>query len=123
MGQILVRCAARIPTLKLAAAIDQPSHPAIGQDAGSVAGLKPLDVPISDNLQAVSSADVSVDFTLPSATASNVAAALRAGKPLIIGTTGLGDKEKTLLREASRTIPIVCAPNMSLGVNLLFATV
>lgn len=121
MGQALVRCLARNAELKLAAAIDQQDHPAMGQDAGAVADIDPLGVTISGDLRSVRLADVVVDFTLPSATAANVAAALHAGKPLVIGTTGLGDREKLLLRDAARTVPIVWAPNMSLGVNLLFA--
>jgi len=123
MGQALVRCIARDASLKLAAAIDQADHPALGEDAGAVADIEPVGVPVSSDLAAVALADAIVDFTLAAAMPANVEAAVRARKPLVLGTTGLGDREKAILRDAARTIPIVCAPNMSLGVNLLFAIV
>jgi len=123
MGQMLVRCIARDPSLKLAAAIDQADHPAQGEDAGAVADIDPVGVAVSPDLAAVALADVIVDFTLATAMPANVEAAVRARKPLVLGTTGLGDKEKAILHDAARTIPVVCAPNMSLGVNLLFAMV
>ena len=121
MGHALVRSIGRTPGLKLVAAIEQAGHPAIGKDAGTAAGVNPVGVAISSDLHGVALADVIVDFTLPSATPGNVEAAVRAGKPLVIGTTGLGDKEKAILNEAAGKIAIVSAPNMSLGVNLLFA--
>ena len=123
MGHALVRCIERSTQLKLAVAVDQNGHPAIGEDAGAVAGGDPIGVKISEDLRTLGLADVIIDFTLPSATIANVQAALEAGKPLVIGTTGLGDQEMAVIRDAARTLPIVCTPNMSLGVNLLFALV
>ena len=123
MGHALIRSVTRSDGMKLAAAIDQPDHPLIGRDAGLAAGIDELGVAISSDLADLSRADVVVDFTLPAATDANVRAAAAAGKAIVIGTTGLGDAEKAALRDAAAAIPIVWAPNMSLGVNLLFALV
>jgi len=121
MGAALIRCAARLPEVRLAAAIEQPGHPAIGQDAGLLAGAGRADLHVAASLEAAACADVLLDFTFHSAVPAHAAFAARAGKPAVIGTTGLTPAEDQAVREAARVVPIVAAPNMSLGVNLLFA--
>ncbi|EMI53163.1 4-hydroxy-tetrahydrodipicolinate reductase [Rhodopirellula sallentina] len=97
-------------------AIDHAEHPKSGQDAGVVAGLSPIEVPISaqwpDDVQVV------IDFSLPEALDSCVEHCVANNLPLVIATTGLSDGQKESLAEAARTIPIVWAPSMSLAVNL-----
>jgi 4-hydroxy-tetrahydrodipicolinate reductase len=66
-------------------------------------------------------ADVVIDFTMPAATMHHLAAIVESKKALVLGTTGFSDQEKGRLKEAALTIPMVFAPNMSLGVNLLFS--
>jgi 4-hydroxy-tetrahydrodipicolinate reductase len=63
--------------------------------------------------------DVFVDFTAPEALEANLARALAAGKPILVGTTGLGDDHRALLDAAAAEIAVIHAPNTSLGVNLL----
>jgi 4-hydroxy-tetrahydrodipicolinate reductase len=69
---------------------------------------------------AIAKATCAIDFTIHSFTATLVEAALRHGTSLVIGTTGHTDEERTVIREAARTIPIVYASNYSVGVNTLF---
>lgn len=63
--------------------------------------------------------DVFVDFTAPEALASNLSAAVEAGKPILVGTTGLGDEHQRLLDEAAARVAVIHAPNTSLGISLL----
>ncbi|MDH3978600.1 MAG: 4-hydroxy-tetrahydrodipicolinate reductase, partial [Gammaproteobacteria bacterium] len=120
MGQTLVRLIAADDRLQLAGAATEPGHTSVGQDAGLVAGVGQLDVKITDNPEAaVTEADVAIDFTLPAALAGNVAACLANQTGMVIGTTGLGDTDMTLIRDAAKHIPLVYGRNMSVGVNLL----
>jgi 4-hydroxy-tetrahydrodipicolinate reductase len=64
-------------------------------------------------------ADIFIDFSAPAALRHNIEAALAAGRPIVIGTTGLDSEHHRLIDEAARRIPVLQAANMSLGVNLL----
>jgi len=121
MGQALVRCAGRLTAVRVVAALEQTGHAAMGRDAGTLAGVGHLGVPLTDNADAAGSADALIDFTFHTAAPGNVAQACRLGKAMVIGTTGLDEDETRAVRAAAARIPIVWAPNMSLGVNLLFA--
>ena len=84
--------------------------------------VAPLD--LEDSLEAViHKGDVIIDFTEPTATLSFLHTAVHYKKPMVIGTTGHDQKNREMIEEAARTIPIVFSPNMSIGVNLLFALV
>jgi 4-hydroxy-tetrahydrodipicolinate reductase len=92
----------------------------VGQDAGVAAGGTPRQVTVTgDPVAALKGAAVAIDFTLPAATSGNVRACVEARCPLVIGTTGHDDSARQEIAAAARTIPIVMAPNMSVGVNLL----
>lgn len=120
MGAILLRHASRLPDFQIAAAVD-PAPAALGKDAGALAGLGPIGVAIStDAGAAMAISDVSIDFSAPAASVAHAEAAARLRKPLVIGTTGLSAEQAGALRSAARETAIVWAPNMSLGVNLLF---
>jgi 4-hydroxy-tetrahydrodipicolinate reductase len=122
MGKTLIEEVGVTPGAVLAAAAERAGHDAVGQDAGSFAGLKPLGVKIGAGAEDVFKAsDVVIDFTAPKATAAHAALAAASKKALVIGTTGIEGAEAQAIREAGRTVPIVWAPNMSAGVNLLFA--
>jgi 4-hydroxy-tetrahydrodipicolinate reductase len=120
MGSALVRCAASLPDLTVVAAIEEPACPHVGKDAGVAAGIGAAGVAISSDRQAVAQADVLVDFTFHTAAPHNAALAVNHERPLVIGTTGLSEGEAAAVRDAARTVPVVWAPNMSRGVNLLF---
>ncbi len=123
MGQALIRCAARENDLKVVAAVEQKGNPAIGKDAGSVAGAEEIGVRISDDPRSIAGADVLIDFTAHDAVPGNARLAVDLGIAVVIGTTGLNDGERAAVEKAANRIPIVWAPNMSLGVNLLFSVV
>ncbi|MBM4163150.1 MAG: 4-hydroxy-tetrahydrodipicolinate reductase [Lentisphaerae bacterium] len=117
MGQMLIRCAARLPELRVTGACERAGHPALGQDAGQIAGTGPLGVVLADAWPADS--DVVIDFTFHTAVAANLASAVARRQAVVLGTTGLSDDDKQRVADAAQTIPIVFAPNFSLGVNLL----
>jgi 4-hydroxy-tetrahydrodipicolinate reductase len=123
MGQAIVRYAREDPEATIVAAIEQAGHPAVGTDVGDVAGIDSIGVPISDQLSDLATADAVIDFTFHSAAPAHVQAARDAGKAFVLGTTGLSDKESDAVRAAAESIPVVWAPNMSLGMNVLFAMV
>jgi len=122
MGRVLIEaCQQRADEVQFSAAIEHPESSLIGADAVEVAGLGRSDVNISDGIEAVSGDfDVLIDFTRPEVTMANLAQCHQAGKAMVIGTTGLSDEEKRAIADAARDIPIVFAPNMSVGVNLCF---
>jgi 4-hydroxy-tetrahydrodipicolinate reductase len=116
MGQRLIALAAMDRELSLAAAIDSPGHPRLGEDAGILAGLSALGVPLCASLNV--RADVVVDFSLPAA-AENIIETCRQKKiPLVVATTGLSEVQIAKIHAASGEIPLLWAPNMSLAVNL-----
>ena len=122
MGRMLIREIGAAAGCIVSAATEQPGDAAVGRDAGAMAGLDPLGVTVVDNAGAAGAAsDVLVDFTVPAAAAGHAAAAAETGTALVIGTTGLEPDQIAALEAAAATVPVVYAPNMSLGVNLLFA--
>ncbi len=124
MGRMLVRTIGEMPGVAVAAAVERPGSDALGKDAGVVAGLPPLGVPISDDpLQAVVDADGILDFTAPAASVELAALAAQARIVHVIGTTGLSDADLKKIDAAARHAVIVRSGNMSLGVNLLAALV
>jgi 4-hydroxy-tetrahydrodipicolinate reductase len=116
MGQRLVALIGASRDLKLAAAIESAQHPRLGQDAGVVAGVGPLGVPIGSEL--ASPADVVIDFSVPEALEAISAACVARRVPLVVATTGLRPEQVERLQEASRQVAVLRSPNMSLAVNL-----
>jgi 4-hydroxy-tetrahydrodipicolinate reductase len=103
----------------LSAAIELPNSPSLGKDAGDLAGVGTLNVPVLDDVNKVlDQFDVLIDFTRPDASMEFVALCRKAGKKLVIGTTGHSDAQKTVIKQAAEDIAIVFAPNFSVGVNL-----
>jgi 4-hydroxy-tetrahydrodipicolinate reductase len=124
MGRALVTAVHEAEELVLGAATERQESQRIGLDAGELAGVGRLDVALVADLQAVvEDFDVVIDFTAPTATLAHLGICREAGKRLVIGTTGLNEAEKQLLREGAEDIAIVFAPNMSVGVNLSFKLV
>ena len=126
MGRALVRLlhTKAVPGLQLAAAVDLWDCPERGQDAGMVAGVGATGIKITTDLATVApTGDVVIDFSSHQGAAGNAARLAEWGKPLVIGATGLSAEEKRMVAEAAKRIPVVISPNMSLGVNLLFALV
>jgi 4-hydroxy-tetrahydrodipicolinate reductase len=122
MGRMLIEEIVGTPGAALAAASESPGHATLGSDAGVVAGVKPLGIRIVPDPKVVFEiADAVIDFTVPKASVAHAGLAAAQRKALVIGTTGLGAEDAAALRQAAERTPIVWAPNMSLGVNLLIA--
>jgi 4-hydroxy-tetrahydrodipicolinate reductase len=121
MGGRIITAIKEAEGLQLAGATERAGHGLIGQDAGSVAGCGALGVRITDSLeQALAGADVLIDFTFPEVTLQNLAVCVRLGKGIVIGSTGFTPAQREEVKKAAATIPVVLAPNMSVGVNLCF---
>lgn len=122
MGRELVRAVAASKGCYVAGATERSGSSVIGADAGSLAGLDPLGVTVSDDAMAViAKADAIVDFTVPAASLMFADMAARANIVHVIGTTGFSPAEEDEIREAAQRARIIKAGNMSLGVNLLTA--
>jgi 4-hydroxy-tetrahydrodipicolinate reductase len=121
MGRTLIEACSNNEALRLTAALEHQGSERIGLDAGELAGIGRNDVVVTDDLDnLLDGIDVLVDFTRPEATLDYLEACHRAGKKMVIGTTGFDAAEKDVIARAARDIPIVFAPNMSVGVNLCF---
>lgn len=116
MGRALVESAVEASDLVLHAALDVGGSPAIGRPAGETPGLPAIS---SDVVAALVGADALIDFTRPEGTLAHVAACESAGVGCVIGTTGFTPEQKARIGAAATRIPIVMAPNMSVGVTVL----
>ncbi len=120
MGQMLVKAIAAHDATVLAGALERPGSPALGRDAGEVAGIGALGVTMTDDpLEALLKADGVIDFTTPEATVELAALAAQARIAHVVGATGLGAEHLQKLEAAARHAVVVRSGNMSLGVNLL----
>lgn len=120
MGKRLVALVNESSRLRLSGAIEAPGHPALGRDAGEVAGCGRLDVALTDDAaNVIAGSHVVIDFTSPAAALTHLEHAVQCRCPIVIGTTGLSPDDMTRLRASARSIPCVHAPNMSVGVNVL----
>lgn len=119
MGATIIRLVAEAKDLKLITAIDRPDHPQTGKDAGILAGLgRPLGVKLGAGIDKKPA--VMIDFSLPVGTMACLDACKKYKIPLVIGTTGFDKRQLSKIKAASKTIPCLLSPNMSLGANLLF---
>ena len=121
MGRNLLDSVKNTNNANLVAAIERPGSTFIGVDAGEMAGIGALNINICEQLNSVAEQNrVCIDFTRPQVTLDNIKVCLETGTKMVIGTTGFTDAEKQIIEKASKTIPIVFAPNYSVGVNLSF---
>mgnify|MGYP000909588711 CR=1 FL=1 len=118
MGRALLEALAGAADLRLHAALDRPGAPGLGRDAGELIGGH-FGVPLgADVAAALAGADVLIDFTRPEATLGHLAICREKGVGAVIGTTGFDAAGKAAIADAAREVPVVFAPNMSVGVNL-----
>ncbi|MEA3292804.1 MAG: 4-hydroxy-tetrahydrodipicolinate reductase [Pseudomonadota bacterium] len=117
MGAAIIRAVQTHPEVQVTVAMDRSGSDLIGADAGELAGISRLEVPILDSL-ATAEFDVMIDFTNPGATLQHVEQCRERGARMVIGTTGLSDADRGKIEAAAKEIAIVLAPNMSVGVNL-----
>jgi len=121
MGRALVEACANRAEAKLGAAFEYSGCEFLGSDAGELAGISRQNIALSTNLNAaLDDFDILIDFSTPAATLTHLEICQQAGKAMVIGTTGLNTSQIEQLKQAASDIPIVFAPNMSVGVNLCF---
>ncbi len=121
MGRTLIESVLAAPDMTLACALEQAANAALGRDAAEFLGTA-SGVAISDDLeQGLAQADCLIDFTRPAGTLAHLAICRRLGVRMVIGTTGFDDAGRAAIAAAARDIPIVCAPNMAVGVNVVFS--
>jgi len=120
MGKRITYLISEDPATSLTAAVEGTDSPFLGQDIGELAGCGKLNVDIIDDILKISGSDVAIDFTGAAVTLSNLDKYRQAGVPLVIGSTGFDKNETAAIENLAKTIPVVFAPNMSLGVNLTF---
>ena len=120
MGKVLLECVAQAEDMQLYAALEHGGSAMLGRDAGELTGAA-CGVKITDNVEAaLAGCDVLIDFTRPEGTLHHLEVCRKLKVAMVIGTTGFSAQQKALLGAAAQDIGIVFAPNMSVGVNLLF---
>jgi 4-hydroxy-tetrahydrodipicolinate reductase len=121
MGLSLVQACKQADGLELSGAFERSGHPAIGQDAGILAGQGANGIVVVGGIDALGGEfDVVIDFTRPDATLGNIEACRKLGRRIVIGTTGFSEADKADIARAAEDNAIILAPNMSVGVNLCF---
>jgi 4-hydroxy-tetrahydrodipicolinate reductase len=121
MGGRIISLLRESSALMLVGAVERPDHPALGRDAGEVAGCGRLHVPVTDQIEKVlEEARVIIDFSTPPATLDYLRIASEKKCAMVIGTTGLSQAEVDRISASAKKIPCVFSPNMSVGVNLMF---
>ncbi|MBY0458426.1 MAG: 4-hydroxy-tetrahydrodipicolinate reductase [Gemmataceae bacterium] len=123
MGQRLVALAHEDPQLALAAAVDAATNPLQGKDAGEVAGVGTLGVPIRYDLPVGLRVDALIDFSAPAGTMAVLPVCVDRQIPIVVATTGHTEAQKADIEAASHDTAVLFSPNMSLVVNLLFKLV
>jgi 4-hydroxy-tetrahydrodipicolinate reductase len=120
MGRMLIEAVLQAPDTELAAALDLPGSPFLGKDAGEMVGA-PCGVQVTDDTAAaLQNADCLIDFTRPEGSLHHLEICRRHGVHVVIGTTGFSPEQKQQIEAISQEIPIVFAPNMAVGVNVVF---
>lgn len=120
MGRMLIEAALKEPGVQLAAAFDVPGSPAVGKTVGELLGVD-CEVLVSDQIaEEVRAIDCLIDFTRPEGTLAHLELCRQAGVAMAIGTTGFDAAGKAKIAAAALEIPVVFAPNMAVGVNLVF---
>lgn len=124
MGKRIIANVCADPETELSGALEAPATPMLGQDACELAGCEALGVKITDVAEkVVKGCDVLIAFTLPEATFSLLQAVAAAGRPMVIGTTGHSEEQRVKIDELSTKVPVVMAPNMSVGVNVMWKNI
>ncbi len=118
MGARLVALGHAHQQLRIVAALERDGAPAVGRDAGEIAGIGAIGLPITTDLN--TKPDVLIDFTVPVSLRCWLKVCRDRNIAMVIGTTGLAPDDLAEIEAAAKDIPIVQSPNMSLGVNLLF---
>jgi 4-hydroxy-tetrahydrodipicolinate reductase len=123
MGRMLIEAVLASADCRLSGAFDISGSPALGQDAGAALGRACGVAITSDPRASLAGADVLIDFTRPAGTLAHLALCRELGARAVIGTTGFTVQQKAEIAAAAQQVAIVCAPNMSVGVNVMLRLV
>lgn len=118
MGRMILAAAFAQPEVEVVAALDRSGSPELGRDCGEFLGRRTGTL-ITEQIDRAGLADVLIDFTRPEATLAHLSVCADRGVGMVIGTTGFDAAGKAALAEAARRIPLVVAPNMSVGVQAM----
>jgi len=122
MGKRIIHLATREEDCRIVGTLERPDHPALGRDAGTVAGLDPLGVVLSAGLEA--EPDVLIDFSVPDSAVRRALHCAERGVAVLVCTTGLSAEQREVVeREVAARVPVIIASNTSLGVGLLLRLV
>jgi 4-hydroxy-tetrahydrodipicolinate reductase len=122
MGRRIIEIAGADKNFSVAAAIEYPGHPGLGQQLGTLLGIRGLETALVGSLhKVVNDIDCVIAFATPEATLDCMRAASSARKPLVIGTTGFAPTHVDEIKRLSQGIPCVMSANMSIGINILLA--
>jgi 4-hydroxy-tetrahydrodipicolinate reductase len=122
MGRRVIALMREFQGCELVAALERPGHPDLGKDAGILAGLEPNGVQLSASMSG--DPDALIDFSSPDAAVERATECAERGVAVVVGTTGLSSEQMAEMKErVAPHVPVLIAPNMSLGVNLLFRLV
>lgn len=121
MGLRLVHMIRQSREVEVVAAFERSNHPSVGQDIGQVAGLGEMGIGIVGSLkEVIDQGDVIIDFTTPEASVDNLKLASTRGLAAVVGTTGFNKDMLDNMNHLARGIRCVMAPNMSVGMNVMF---
>ena len=121
MGKTIAECIEDTEGVRLGGGTEHAGSSIIGQDIGEVAGTGIKGISVADDPAiALETCDVVIDFTTPDSSMLTLNAAAKISKPLVVGTTGFSKKQKKEIADIGRKTCVVIAPNMSIGVNVLF---
>jgi len=121
MGRMVTQAVLKRDDLELFGLVEYPACPQIGQKAGPLLGLDSLDITLKGSLkEAGAGADVYIDFTSIESSLAYLKEAEELGLAAVIGTTGLSEAERGELKKSAARIPVLWAPNMSIGVNVMY---
>jgi 4-hydroxy-tetrahydrodipicolinate reductase len=125
VGQTILRCAADDKQFEIAGGVEYPGCPFVGKTVGEMLGKPEITAPICDAIGAIPGAEkaVPIHFSSPEATLGLLGWSLENRLPAVIGTTGMNAEQRVMIEAAATKIPLVFAPNMSIGVNTLFKIV
>ncbi len=121
MGALITQGVLSQADMQLAGALETAAHPIVGRDPGLSLGGGPTGITVTARREeAFAECDVIIDFSVPQATLENARYAALEHKALVIGTTGMDEQQRRTIAELAERTPMVMAPNMSIGVNVMF---
>ncbi len=124
MGSRIAQIISESEDLSLAGGFERSEHPMVGRELAELIGGAPTGLRVEGSIQGVlDRSDVVIDFTAASASLTHLGVASAAGKPMVIGSTGFTPEQVDQARKMASAVPCVLAPNMSMGVNVLFKVV